>query len=124
MAARRRGRGDGTAVGLSAAPAPASPNSVAPLLDLAEVTSDGLGRRRCRAPDLVLPFFYGCSSGAHWRCGARSPLLRCSSLLRLGCFQSMPGAPWFGRGGVRSCWRPVLLVVGRAVGLLQLGSCV
>nr|BAD46304.1 hypothetical protein [Oryza sativa Japonica Group] len=39
--------------------------------------------------DPVLPFSSGCSSNALWRCGARSILLRCSSLLRLGCFQSM-----------------------------------
>lgn len=34
--------------------------------------------------DPVLPFSSGCSSNALWRCGARSILLRCSSLLRLG----------------------------------------
>uniref|UniRef100_A0A0E0G708 Uncharacterized protein n=1 Tax=Oryza nivara TaxID=4536 RepID=A0A0E0G708_ORYNI len=63
-------------------------------------------------PDPVLPFFSGCSFGAHRRCGARSPLLRCSSLLRLGCFQSMPGAPWFGRGDVWS-WFPASCLAGR-----------
>ncbi|EAZ06383.1 hypothetical protein OsI_28612 [Oryza sativa Indica Group] len=43
-------------------------------------------------PDPVLLFFSCSSSGAHQRCGARSPLLRCSSLLRLGYFQSMLGS--------------------------------
>uniref|UniRef100_A0A0E0J5P8 Uncharacterized protein n=1 Tax=Oryza nivara TaxID=4536 RepID=A0A0E0J5P8_ORYNI len=63
-----------------------------------------------------LPFFNGCSSVVHWRCGARSPLLRCSSLLRL---LPVNTGELLGSVGV-ACGvgfqRPVSLVVGRAVG--------
>uniref|UniRef100_A0A0E0I094 Uncharacterized protein n=1 Tax=Oryza nivara TaxID=4536 RepID=A0A0E0I094_ORYNI len=86
----------------------------------------GFCRRRGRRihppvpPDPVLPFFSGCSSGALWRCGARSFFLRCSSLLRLGCFQSMPGSSLVEVAcGFLASYS---LVVGRAVSLLQLGS--